>query len=256
MNLKVCALGGIIALAVLQVSSAQKMQADAPGTIIENIDARRDAYVDVAKQIWGFSEVGYQEAKSSALLQARLSDAGFTVRRSVAGMPTAFIATSGTGRPVIAFVGEFDALPGLSQEVGTSKKPVIQGGPGHGCGHNLLGVASMAAAIATREWLAGSGRPGTVRYYGTPAEEGGSGKVYMVRAGLFDAVDVAISWHPGDQNQAGANSTLANLSAKFRFPGVAAHAAAAPDRGRSALEAVEASTSPIFNGRTSSAWVA
>jgi len=208
--------------------------------LIAAIDANGDAYAGIAKQIWGFAEVGYQEVKSSALLQEQLRAAGFDVKAGVADIPTAFIASYGSGKPVIAIVGEFDALPGLSQQAVPTRQAVSDGAPGHGCGHNLFGTASMAAAVAVKDWLARTKHAGTVRFYGTPAEEGGSGKVYMVRAGLFDDVDAVVSWHPGDRNEATPASTLANISAKFRFHGVSAHAAAAPDKGRSALDAVEA----------------
>jgi len=218
--------------------SAQR--ADDKTAMTQRLDARRDHYASVAKEIWGFAEVGYQEVKSSALLQQELKAAGFQVRAGVADIPTAFVATFGSGKPIIGIVGEFDALPGLSQEAQTAAHHAIEeNGAGHGCGHNLLGTGALAAAIAVKEWLA-AGHSGTLRYYGTPAEEGGSGKVYMVRAGLFNDVDVAVSWHPGDRNEASPTSSTANITAKFRFHGVAAHAAAAPDRGRSALDAVEA----------------
>ncbi len=222
------------------ILSATAQRPDAGTQVIEGIDAKGQAYAEVALQIWSFAETGFQEVKSSSLLEAKLADAGFAVQKGVAGIPTAFVASYGSGAPVIAFIGEYDALPGLSQEPVAEKKPVSAGAPGHGCGHNLLGTASMAAAIAVKDWLAAAHRPGTIRFYGTPAEEGGSGKVYMVRAGLFKDVDVAVSWHPGDNNDAGTSSNLANISAKFRFHGVASHAAAAPDKGRSALDAVEA----------------
>jgi aminobenzoyl-glutamate utilization protein B len=220
---------------------AQAPKSDPADALLQAIDAKRAHYTDVAKQIWGFAEVGYQEQKSSALLQSELKAAGFDVKAGVADIPTAFVASYGSGKPVIAIIGEFDALPGLSQESGVAtRKPVVQDAPGHGCGHNLLGTGALAAAVAVKDWLASSGHAGTLRYYGTPAEEGGSGKVYMVRAGLFKDVDVAVSWHPGDHNDASPSSTLANISAKFRFRGIAAHAAAAPEKGRSALDAVEA----------------
>jgi aminobenzoyl-glutamate utilization protein B len=209
--------------------------------VLAGIDSSRAHYADVAHQIWGFAEVGYQEQKSSALLQSELRGAGFDVKAGVAGIPTAFVATFGNGQPIIGVVGEFDALPGLSQEAFTpSRRPIVAEGPGHGCGHNLLGTGALAAAIAVKDWLVASGHHGTLRYYGTPAEEGGSGKVYMVEAGLFKDADVIVSWHPADRNEASSGSTLANISAKFRFRGVASHAAAAPEKGRSALDAVEA----------------
>ena len=222
-------------------SARQPSTSDDSAAMLQRIDARRESYATVAKQIWGFAEVGYQEQKSSALLQQQLREAGFQVRAGVADIPTAFVATFGSGKPVIGIVGEFDALPGLSQEAQTAARHAIEeNGAGHGCGHNLLGTGALAAAVAVKEWLASSGRSGTLRYYGTPAEEGGSGKVYMIRAGLFSDVDAVVSWHPGDRNEASPTSSTANITGKFRFRGVAAHAAAAPDRGRSALDAVEA----------------
>ena len=231
---------------IFAIVSAAAVSAQAPtggddrAAVIRAIDARRDRYATVAKQIWGFAEVGYQEQKSSALLQQQLRDAGFQVKAGVADIPTAFVATFGSGKPIIGIIGEFDALPGLSQEAQTAARHAIEdNAAGHGCGHNLLGTGALAAAVAVKEWLA-AGHPGTLRYYGTPAEEGGSGKVYMVRAGLFSDVDVAVSWHPGDRNEASPTSSTANITGKFRFRGVAAHAAAAPDKGRSALDGVEA----------------
>lgn len=194
----------------------------------------------MAKQIWSWAEVGYQETRSSALLQEQLRSAGFSIETGVAGIPTAFVAEYGSGKPVIGILAEFDALPGVSQQAVPERLAVDGGTAGHACGHHLFGVASTAAAIAARDWLAASGGKGTIRLYGTPAEEGGSGKVYMVREGLFDDVDVVIHWHPSDGNRAGPGTTLANRSAKFRFRGIASHAAAAPERGRSALDGVEA----------------
>jgi aminobenzoyl-glutamate utilization protein B len=146
----------------------------------------------------------------------------------------------GKGTPVIAILGEFDALPGLSQDTVPEQRPLVVGAPGHGCGHHLFGAASAAAAIAVKEWMQANRVPGTLRFYGTPAEEGGSGKVYMVRDGLFDDVDAVIAWHPGDRNEVNGTSSMANVSGKFRFRGISAHAAASPEQGRSALDAVEA----------------
>ena len=206
---------------------------------VQLLDARHTHFAEVAKQIWSFAEVGYQEKKSSALLQEELRRAGFRVDVAVAGMPTAFVASYGQGKPVIGILAEFDALPGLSQDAVPQRKPLVEQGPGHACGHHLFGTASVAAAVAVKEWLAG-GKTGTLRVYGTPAEEGGAGKVYMVRGGLFGDVDVVLQWHPGDANDASPSSTLANTSAKFRFHGQSAHAAGAPERGRSALDGVEA----------------
>jgi len=204
------------------------------------IEDRAPAYSEVAMQIWNFAELGYQEEKSSSLLQEQLREEGFELTSGVAAMPTAFVATYGIGRPIIAILAEFDALPGLSQAAAPYRQPVVDDAAGHACGHHLFGTASTAAAIAVKDWLASSGQTGTIRLYGTPAEEGGSGKVYMVRAGLFDDVDVVLNWHPGDRNDASPRTTLAVKSAKFRFKGTAAHAASAPHRGRSALDGVEA----------------
>lgn len=204
------------------------------------LDAREERLADVAQRIWDLAEVGYMETESSALLAGELEAHGFRVARGVAGIPTAFVAEYGSGKPVIGVIGEFDALPGINQDRSPVRKPVPDKQAGHACGHHLFGTASSAAAMAAAEWLKQTGRTGTVRFYGTPAEEGGSGKVYMVRAGLFSDADVVLSWHAGDQNDASPGSNLAVKSAKFRFSGVSAHAAAAPDRGRSALDGVEA----------------
>ena len=230
--------------ASIVLAAATWMGAQAPpatGGLTASIDAAKDRYAGIARQIWEYAELGYQEERSSALLQKTLAEAGFAVRPGVAGMPTAFVASYGSGKPVIAIIGEFDALPGLSQAAGQAdRRPVVAGAPGHACGHNLLGTASAAAAIAVRDWLHQGRRSGTVRYYGAPAEEGGGGKVYMVRAGMFEDVDAAIGWHPSDANSADAASTLATIAATFRFGGAASHAALAPDKGRSALDGLEA----------------
>ena len=227
---------------LLLAFAASPLHSQARGTdaMLSSLDAKAPIYAGVAKQIWGLAEVGYQETKSSALLQDQLRAAGFKVEAGVAEIPTAFVATFGSGRPVIGIIGEFDALPGLSQDAVPTRKPLVEGGPGHGCGHHLFGTASTAAAIAVKEWLTANGRTGTVKFFGTPAEEGGGGKVYMIRAGHFRDVDVVVGWHPGDVNQVSTATTLANISAKFRFRGVSAHAAGAPEQGRSSLDGVEA----------------
>lgn len=213
---------------------------DGKAQVAASVDRGAATYSRLAMDIWSLAEVGYQEERSSALLQEELRKAGFRVEAGVAEMPTAFVASYGSGEPVIAVLAEFDALPGLSQAAVPERQPREGVNAGHACGHHLFGAASTAAAIAAKEWLATSGTGGTIRVYGTPAEEGGSGKVYMVRAGLFDDVDAVIHWHPGDDNSATPATTLANISGKFRFHGVSAHAAAAPERGLSALDGVEA----------------
>ncbi len=203
------------------------------------LDAKADHYADVAKQIWGFAEVGFMEVKSTALLQSELKSAGFRITAGVASEPTAFVAEYGSGKPVIALLGEFDALPGLSQDATPWRSSLVAGGPGHGCGHHLFGTASTAAAIALKSWMQANSVKGTLRMIGTPAEEGGSGKVYMVRDGLFNDVDAVIAWHPADENSITGERTMANISGKFRFKGISAHAAMSPERGRSALDGVE-----------------
>ncbi|MFN3997045.1 amidohydrolase [Algoriphagus sp.] len=208
--------------------------------VLKKLDSKADFYGDIAMQIWSNPELGYLETKSSALLQKTLADAGFKVTAGVAEIPTAFIAEYGSGKPVVGIMAEFDALPGVSQEASPFRKPIVEGGAGHACGHHLFGAASVASGIAVMDWMKENKIKGTLRVYGTPAEEGGGGKVYIARAGLIKDVDVMMHWHPGSQNAAGATSSLANISTKFRFYGEASHAAAAPERGKSALDAVEA----------------
>ena len=204
-----------------------------------SIQSNYEQYKTMALQIWDYAEVGYKEVKSSALLQQTLKENGFNVEAGVASIPTAFVATYGSGSPVIAILAEFDALPGLSQ---TNAPEKISAGKdaGHACGHHLFGVASVASGIAIKKLIEEKKFTGTIKVFGCPAEEGGSGKVYLVRAGLFKDVDVAIHWHPGNDNSVTMTSALANMSAKFRFRGISAHAAASPERGRSALDGVEA----------------
>ena len=224
--------------------AAIAMPAHAQGSDVMNdisalIDARSDKAAQNARQLWEWAEVGYQEQKSSGLLQSELKAHGFKITPGVAEIPTAFVAEYGEGGPVIAILAEYDALPGINQDAVATRSPIEGKGAAHACGHNLFGAGSVEAAIAVSKWLRQTGTPGRVRLYGTPAEEGGSGKVYMVRAGLFDDVDIALHWHADDENSAAAQTTLANRSAKFRFRGVSAHAAGAPEKARSALDGVE-----------------
>ncbi|MAD13148.1 MAG: amidohydrolase [Flavobacteriaceae bacterium] len=207
--------------------------------IISSINDNKDRYQDTAMSIWDLAELGYQEYESSEILQKLLEDEGFFIEKGVAEIPTAFIASYGFGSPEIAILGEYDALPGLSQK-STPYKISNNGKAGHACGHHLFGTASAAAAIALKKFLVKSNKSGTIKFFGCPAEEGGSGKVYMTKAGLFNNSDVALHWHPSSINGASPKPALANKSAKFRFYGVSAHAAAAPEMGRSALDAVEA----------------
>ncbi len=209
------------------------------GALNESIERRGDETWHVARQIWQFAEPGYQEVQSAKLLADTLERAGFTIKRGVAEIPTAFVATYGEGRPIIGIMGEYDALPGLSQQAVPEQLPREGATYGHGCGHHLFGAASMSAAIAIAEQIKAGQVRGTVRFYGCPAEEGGSGKTFMVRAGLFDDCDAALHWHPSSRNSAGDGSCLARAAVKFRFKGKSAHAAGSPEQGRSALDAVE-----------------
>jgi aminobenzoyl-glutamate utilization protein B len=208
--------------------------------ILATVEGDAKPISDTALQIWKFAELGYLETQSSALLQQRLKGAGFAITPGIAGQPTAFVASfkNGSG-PVIALLAEYDALPGLSQAAVPVKQSLGAAG-GHGCGHNLFGTASTYAAIAVKEWMVKNKIQGELRVYGTPAEEGGSGKAYMVRDGLFRDVDTAVHWHPGNANSAAQSPSMANISGKFRFHGISSHASGAPDKGRSALDAVEA----------------
>jgi len=207
--------------------------------VIQNLQNAYPSYRDIALQIWNYAELGYKEVKSSALLVETLRKEGFTLETGVAEIPTAFVATYGSGQPVIGILAEFDALPGLAQEAVAEKKSIQGKAGGHGCGHHLFGTASVAAGIEIKKLIEQKKFSGTIKVYGCPAEEGGSGKVYMVRAGLFNNVDAVLHWHPGNGNSVTMMSALANSSAKFRFNGLSAHAAASPENGRSALDAVE-----------------
>src|SRR5882724_11897922 len=233
----------VLSLVCISSVHAQKKPAGSDDAlkkeVMANIQSKYDDYKKIALQIWDYAEVGYKEVKSSSLLQQTLKDNGFTVQAGVADIPTAFVASYGSGKPVIGILGEFDALPGMSQEAVPEKTAIAGKAAGHACGHHLFGTASVAAGIEIKKLIEAKKFTGTIRVYGCPAEEGGSGKVYMVRAGLFNDVDVVIHWHPGDENQVMLTSALANKSAKFRFHGLAAHAAISPDKGRSALDGVE-----------------
>ncbi|MDA0589010.1 MAG: amidohydrolase [Planctomycetota bacterium] len=207
--------------------------------VVKSVNQRDETTWQLAKKIWEHAEPGYLEEKSSELLASHLEKSGFEVARKVAGIPTAFTATFGKGEPVIGILGEFDALPGLSQDAVPYRQPREGNTYGHGCGHHLFGAAAASAAIAIAERIKAGDLKGTVRFYGCPAEEGGSGKVFMAQAGLFQDCATVLQWHPSHENSAGDRSSLARMAVKFRFRGKASHAAGAPERGRSALDAVE-----------------
>ena len=207
---------------------------------LEGVDAKQEMYIDANDRIWEYAETAFEEFKSMDKLCELLEKNGFKVEKGVGGITTAFTGTWGSGKPVIGFLGEFDALSGLSQEPGSAvKKAITSGAAGHGCGHNCLGVASVAGAVAAKDYLEASGKSGTIVYFGTPGEEGGSGKAFMAREGVFDGIDVALTWHPGTTNQIFTGSSNANVQVLYKFKGVSAHAAGDPHLGRSALDAVE-----------------
>jgi aminobenzoyl-glutamate utilization protein B len=240
----------ILACVLLSVQAiAQKKTKIDPAT--QKVNAHKEAALaalssayeadkKTALQIWEYAEVGYKEVRSAALHVQHLKDAGFNVETGVAGIPTAFVATYGTGSPAIGILAEYDALPGINQSTSSERDPIVGKNAGHACGHHLFGTASVSAGIAIKDLIAAGKLKGTIKVFGTPAEEGGSGKVFLVRAGLFNNLDAVIHWHPDDANAITTTSALANKSAKFKFYGISAHAAAAPDQGRSALDAVEA----------------
>lgn len=213
--------------------------------IISSVERHKVNLIKISDEIWGLAETAFEENKSSKLLADYAEKQGFKVERGVAEIPTAFVATYGSGKPVISVLGEFDALPGLSQKVESSKNPIIEGESGHGCGHNLFGAASLGAAIAIKELIESGKIQGTVKFFGTPSEEKYFGKIWMVRAGLWDDVDVNISWHPADEIKADVQSSLALVDFKIEFFGQAAHASADPWNGRSASDALEIYTTGI-----------
>ena len=209
--------------------------------VIEWLEERQVRFTGMSDEIWASPELGLAEATACRIQTDDLERDGFTITRNVGGMPTAFVAewSQGEGGPAIGFLGEYDALPGLSQKNQDEQDPIVNDGPGHGCGHNLLGTASLAAASVVKAWLQHTGAPGTIRYYGCPAEETCEGKVFMARDGVFDDLDMALTWHPGSTNTVWAGSSLAVNNIKYRFRGRTAHAAANPESGRSSLDAVE-----------------
>ena len=232
MHPRLLACAALLALTAAPATSA-------PG-IVRQVDQRRDQAIALAADLFDYAELGYLELRSAQRLSDYLDANGFQVEDGVAELPTAFVASRGRGAPVIGILAEFDALPGLSQAPLPHRQPLVPDGAGHACGHHLFGSASAVAAAAIGDWLEATRTSGTVRVYGTPAEEGGSGKVYMTRAGLFDDVDIVLHWHPSDRNVASPESSTGNKSARFSFHGIAAHAAGSPARGHSALDGVEA----------------
>ena len=221
------------------MAARKKPVRSSPAAGLQYLDRNFAVFDALQKRIWNYAETAYTEERSSEELASFLESRGFKVERGVAGIPTAFVASYGTGSPVIGMMAEYDALAGMSQDTVPYRKPLVPGANGHGCGHNLLGTGSVAGAAAAAEWLAG-GRQGTIKLFGCPAEEGGGGKAYMMRAGVFDGLDAMLDWHPDTRNTVNKQSGLANVQVLFTFIGRASHASGAPDEGRSALDAVEA----------------
>jgi aminobenzoyl-glutamate utilization protein B len=236
-SLLVCAVAPSAAQA--NTPSAAKQKA------VASVDRQGADMIRLSDQIWAFAEIALRETRSAALLADYAEAQGFAVERGVAAMPTAFVASYGKGRPIIGIMGEYDALPGISQKAQTAKEALEEGAAGHGCGHNLFGPASLAAAIAIKELIAAGDLKGTIRFYGTPAEEDVGGKSYMIRAGLFDDVDIALAWHPGDEVSADTDGSQALAGFVVEFRGRTAHAAADPWNARSALDGVELFTHAI-----------
>ena len=204
------------------------------------IDREKEVLTNASDRVWDNPETAFQEFKSTEILCELLEKEGFEVEKNLANIATAFSGRFGSGKPVIGFLGEYDALSGISQVAGcVEKKPLVEGANGHGCGHNLLGAGSIGAAIAMKEYLEKNGKEGTVVFFGCPGEEGGSGKAFMAKGGAFEGLDAAITWHPGDNNRADTGSSLANYQVAYKFYGTSAHAGGAPHLGRSALDALE-----------------
>ena len=228
-----------------QAAEAQSEMPQLKREIVASVENRRAQLIDMSDQIWGFAEVAFEENRSAKLLADYAEKQGFRVERGLAGMPTAFTAEYGSGKPVIGILGEFDALPGISQKAQPTKEPLQAGAAGHGCGHNLFGVGSLGAAVAVKELMEQGKLQGTLRFYGTPAEEKFFGKLYLARAGLFDDLDACLDWHPSDEISANVQSSQALIDFIVEFEGQAAHAAGDPWNGRSASDGLELFTTGI-----------
>ena len=224
---------------------AQKKLSKNKQAILTSVEKHKAALIGISDEIWALAETAFEEDRSSKVLSDYAEAQGFNVERGVAGMPTAFVATYGSGRPVISVLGEFDALPGISQKAQPTKSPLNQGAAGHGCGHNLFGAGSLGAAVAVKELIESGKIKGTIKFFGTPSEEKFFGKIWMVNAGLWDDVDVNLSWHPAANTEAGVQSSLALVDFKVEFFGQAAHASFDPWNGKSASDALELYTTGI-----------
>ena len=229
----------------ISLSFAQAKMSKTKKAIIASVEKHKANLIKISDEIWALAETAFEETQSSKILADYAEQQGFNVERGVAGMPTAFVATYGSGKPVISVLGEFDALPGISQKAQPTKSPLNEGAAGHGCGHNIFGAGSLGAAIAIKELIEKGTFKGTVKFFGTPSEEKYFGKIWMVNAGLWDDVDVNISWHPSAEIKADVQSSLALVDFKVEFFGQAAHASGDPWNGRSASDALELYTTGI-----------
>lgn len=230
----------VLICSLVPMASFAATQSATKRAAVAAIDKHATALTQLSDAVWAFAETALREHRSAKLLADFAEQQGFTVERGVSHMPTAFVASYGSGRPIIAIMGEYDALPGVSQKAVPEQSPLLEGAAGHACGHNLFGAASLGAALAIKEQIAQGKLKGTIRFYGTPAEESIGGKTYMARDGVFNDVDAMLAWHPGDQTQADMNSSQAMVDAMVEFKGRTAHAAADPWNGRSAADAAEA----------------
>lgn len=235
----------LLCIMAVPVYGQQNVKSETKKAVISSIDNQAETLSNLSDEIWSHAEIAFKEDQSSEALATYAERNGFSVRRGVGEIPTAFIAEYGSGEPVIGILGEFDALPGLSQEPVSYKSPLVEGAAGHGCGHNLFGVASLGAAISIKELIEKGEFEGTIRFYGTPAEEKFFGKLWMIRAGLFDDVDVVMDWHPSSETKANVQSSLALVDFLVEFEGQSAHASSDPWNGRSASDALELYTDGI-----------
>ncbi len=234
-----CVLVAVALAAQLAAGASPKNTLQKKAEAVASVEKHQTEIIALSDQVWSFAELALQEVRSSKALADYAEAQGFKVERGVAGMPTAFVASYGQGRPVIGILGEYDALPGLSQKAQSTKEALEPGAPGHGCGHNLLGTAALSAALAIKDLMADGKLKGTIRFYGTPAEEAVGGKIYMVREGLFNDLDVCLNWHPGDRTGVAVDSSQAIVDFIVEFSGRTAHAAGDPWNGRSAVAAME-----------------
>jgi aminobenzoyl-glutamate utilization protein B len=235
----------ILLLQQLVVLGQKKKLPPNKAAALATIEAQSPYLIKMSDQIWAYAEIAFKETQSAKVLADYAEQQGFKVERGVAEMPTAFIASYGSGKPIIGILGEFDALPGLSQKAQPTKEALQEQGAGHGCGHNMFGPASLGTAIAIKELMASGKISGTIRFYGTPAEEDGSGKTYMARAGLFNDLDVCLDWHPDYENKANMQSSQAIIDWTVKFKGKSSHAASDPWNGRSALDGAELFTAGV-----------